>query len=393
MREVTGLDGRTFSPLAQDRIVLAAAETHSYARAELMLEVLSGIEISSRQINRLTDETGRALREEQQQRVVLHEQKKLDVDVQNIPELAVVETDGGRVRTREASIGPGTHQPAWKESKTALFMRMTSETHADDPASEPPESLQNRAYVGQLMQQMAGAAAATTEEGATAAAASKSVDASRSGPKYESPTRLMRTCLASLDPSSQFGKLMAAEAHRKGFYKANRKAFVADGMKCNWTIWKKHFPSFVPVVDFIHVISYVYRAALAIGESEEFGWGLYADWMRSCWQGRVEEVIAELTDWLSGQPPLPDDIPDDDPREVVRRSMVYLTNNRERMHYPDYRCQGLPMTSTLMESLIKEMNYRVKGTEKFWNNPDGANHILAVKAAALSDDGRLTPQR
>ena len=135
------------------------------------------------------------------------------------------------------------------------------------------------------------------------------------------------------------------------------------------------------------------RTHAGIGESEESGWSLCADWLRSCWQGRVEEVIAELTDWLSGQPPLPDDIPDDDPREVVRRSMVYLTNNRERMHYPDYRCQGLPMTSTLMESLIKEMNYRVKGTEKFWNNPDGANHILAVKAAALSDDGRLTPQR
>ncbi len=28
------------------------------------------------------------------------------------------------------------------------------------------------------------------------------------------------------------------------------------------------------------------------------------------------------------------------------------------------------LTSTLMESLIKEMNYRVKGSEKFWNNPD-----------------------
>ncbi len=35
------------------------------------------------------------------------------------------------------------------------------------------------------------------------------------------------------------------------------------------------------------------------------------------------------------------------------------------------------------------MNYRVKGTEKFWNDPESANHILAVKAAALSDDDRL----
>ncbi len=44
---------------------------------------------------------------------------------------------------------------------------------------------------------------------------------------------------------------------------------------------------------------------------------------------------------------------------------------------------------TLMESLIKEVSDRVQGTENFWNNPEGANQILAVKAAALSDDGRL----
>ena len=96
---------------------------------------------------------------------------------------------------------------------------------------------------------------------------------------------------------------------------------------------------------------------------------------------------------MDAQLPPPDDIAEDDPREIVRRSLGYLTNNRQRMNYPDYRCQGLPVTSTLMESLIKEMNYRVKGSEKFWNNPAGANQILAVKAAALSEDTRLTTKR
>ena len=76
MRNVTGLDGRTFSPHARDRIILAAAETHSYARAEHLLDVLSEIEISSRQINRLTDEAGRELCEQQQQRVVDLQQKQ-----------------------------------------------------------------------------------------------------------------------------------------------------------------------------------------------------------------------------------------------------------------------------------------------------------------------------
>ncbi len=46
------------------------------------------------------------------------------------------------------------------------------------------------------------------------------------------------------------------------------------------------------------------------------------------------------------------------------------------MNYPDYRRQGLPVSTSMIESLIKEMNYRVKGTEKFWNRPEGAEQIL-----------------
>ena len=59
------------------------------------------------------------------------------------------------------------------------------------------------------------------------------------------------------------------------------------------------------------------------------------------------------------------------------------------MNYPSYRRQGLPVTSSPMESLIKQINLRVKGTEMFWDDPDGAEALLQVRAAALSDDGRL----
>jgi len=47
------------------------------------------------------------------------------------------------------------------------------------------------------------------------------------------------------------------------------------------------------------------------------------------------------------------------------------------------------VTMAWMESLVKEMNYRVKGSEMFWNDPEGAEAILQVRAAALCDDDRL----
>ena len=93
----------------------------------------------------------------------------------------------------------------------------------------------------------------------------------------------------------------------------------------------------------------------------------------------MNDVLAEWTSWLSAQPTAAGVLAGDDPRELVRRSLVDLANNRQRMDYPEYRRQGLPLTSTLMESLIKEMNYRVRGSEEFWNNTDGANHILAIE--------------
>ncbi|MCA8997699.1 MAG: hypothetical protein KDA80_11955, partial [Planctomycetaceae bacterium] len=61
-----------------------------------------------------------------------------------------------------------------------------------------------------------------------------------------------------------------------------------------------------------------------------------------------------------------------------------------RMHYAAYRTQGLPVTSAPMESLVKQMNLRVKGTEMFWNDGlKGGEAILQIRSAALSDDGRL----
>ena len=81
---------------------------------------------------------------------------------------------------------------------------------------------------------------------------------------------------------------------------------------------------------------------------------------------------------------------DQDPRAVVQRAVTYLTNNQKRMDYPAYRQQGLPVSTAMVESLIKEVNHRVKGTEKFWNRPEGAENILQVRAAALCDDDRLS---
>jgi hypothetical protein len=41
-----------------------------------------------------------------------------------------------------------------------------------------------------------------------------------------------------------------------------------------------------------------------------------------------------------------------------------------------------------VESLVGEFNARVKGQQKFWNRPGGAEAVRPVRAALLSADGR-----
>jgi len=388
-REVLKIERENFSPGVVKKVILAAVETKSFARAEAVMHKIAEVEISGRHIGRLAQKHGERLIDEQRTRASAHRQKQLPVEVENVPELAVVELDGGRIRTRAEGHGPGTHEPAWKETKNALFLRMSSTVHEHDPCSELPQTLQNRRRIRQLALELSGTASGVEEPldepDEPGSASHKPPMATRD----EGPQKLLRTCLSSLDDVQTFGPLMAAEAHRKAFFQATRQAFVADGMKCNWNVWKKHFPTFTPIVDLLHAISYVYHAAVAIGGDEDFSWGQCLEWIEALWQGRVDDVIQSLTEWLAAQPPVDDNTPPDDPRDTVQSSLTYLTNNRSRMNYPAYRRQGLPTTSSLMESLVKEIHWRVKGTEKFWNNPTGASPILALQAAALSEDGRL----
>ena len=55
------------------------------------------------------------------------------------------------------------------------------------------------------------------------------------------------------------------------------------------------------------------------------------------------------------------------------------------MDYRSYRKKGLPVSSCHVESLIKQLNIRVKSSDKFWNQ-SSLKGILKLKASLLSND-------
>lgn len=390
-RPPLGLDHRGYSPSVRTKIVTAGAALKSFATAAKGLEVLAAVKISDRHVGRMTEEIGAELMRKRDQCVEKHRHRRLPPRVQTVPSLAVIEVDGGRVHTRAEGCGPGVHEPAWRESKVANLLTMSGETFTTDPQPEPPTTFTDPQRVAALVRGLQGFSRAEEPETGNASSGIQVEEE----PEEESrqawqPERLVRTCVATLQDSEAFGALVAAEAQERNLYAAPRGAFVADGQKYNWSIQQRWFRDFVAINDFLHVLHYVYAAAQALGGTAQESWDRYQIWLRACWQGRVTEVIAAL---IAAQARLGEVRPDEappatDPRLVVAGARTYLENNQSRMDYPQYRQQGLPITSALVESIIKEVNYRVKGSEKFWLET-GAEKVLQVRAAYLCEDDRL----
>ena len=178
---------------------------------------------------------------------------------------------------------------------------------------------------------------------------------------------------------------------RRNFFAAGLRAFLGDGGLWIWALDRVFFPTFEAIVDFVHVLTYIYLAAKALGGGADAVWQRYLRWATACWQGRVAEVLEELRGALAGMTAPAESREDKptDPFYVISKTIVYFEHNQPRMDYPRYRQQGLPVCSGLVESLIKQFNRRVKRTEKFWNE-DQAETILQLRAVQLSEDGRLS---
>jgi hypothetical protein len=387
------LDSHNFSPAILGKIIRAAARDTSFDAAAKSLGDLAEITISGRQTGRIAHEVGEQLQDDRDQRTKVFQDRKAKPEVPVVPRLAVVSVDGGRLQTRseDPGQGPGVHDAAWREDKVADLLTMSTETHDHDPHPKLPRCFTKKHEVVELVQGISGhGALADVIDPAEPPELTLFAPTKKEPAPVWPPKPLVRTCVATLSSSDEFGPMAAAEAQRRNFFAAQSRAFIGDGGAWIWTLHRTYFPTFVPIVDFVHALAHVYLAAKAAGGATTMVWQRYLDWATACWQGRVAEVIEQLAAILASMTPPPDgqEAKPTDPYEVIRLTIGYLANNQDRMDYPRYRREGLPNCSGLVESLVKQFNRRVKGTEKFWN-PTQAETILQLRASFLCEDERL----
>jgi hypothetical protein len=408
-RTVLKIDQREYTPTMIDSIVFAGGSFRSGAKAARALGRLSRLDISAAQVLRITQQIGAELLARRERDAALHQRRELPAENATPVEIACVEVDGGRMQTRAAEQGRGVHERGWKETKVAALWKMSGPTFEVDPHPDPPRCFLDAQHVTQMVREIkrqcgesherdadSGENPVVSHPAASDQTHTQSGDETAIDPPSRErawpPARVFRTCVATLKDVFGFGQLVAAETQRRGFHDAARRVFLGDGDHKNWTVHKLHFPDFTPITDFVHPVTYLHHAAGAVTSSWAAQWEQYTSWMTDCWQGRVDNVIAELREWQArlGEPDKT--TPDGDPRKIVATTLTYLSNNQPRMDYPRYRREGLPVTSCLVESLIKEINQRVKGTDQFWNRPDATEGeaILQVTATLLSDGDPLT---
>jgi hypothetical protein len=275
----------------------------------------------------------------------------------------------------------------WREYKAGCLLEMSSAVSDVDPCPQIPavfvdplQSLKLAQQVGQCAVPHGAPFRVAEPEPDEAAADEAGRPATRPG----RPEVDRRRVVASRRDVYHFGPLLAATACAMGLSAAARRAFVADGLSENWSVHRRYFARWTPVLDFVHALSYVYAAAMA-GRAFAEGWPVYQRWIRWVWAGQVSRVIEGLTGRPQEVGKATKEDKDGSPRRVVQEARTYLSNHEDKMHDEAYRKQGLPLMSSHVEGTVKQINYRVKGTEKFWTE-EGAEAILQLRADYLSDD-------
>ncbi len=393
------LTPHSYSPSVLGKVVRSGAREPSFEEAAKALDDLAELTISSRQAGRIAHEVGQQLQAQRDHHVEQFQARELPPRVETRPALAVVEVDGGRLRIRQEGDGPGAHDASWREDKIAMLATAAITVSDADPEPELPACFRDRAYVERLVREISGVSSMSPSDPADerpADAPPTATDPPDERPADAPPTAAdppdERPADAPPCSSDAFGPMVAAEAERRNFRNAAHRAFVGDGAAWIWKLQQQYFPRFVPIVDFLHALGYVFAAAKAAQPEAEGPWARFQTWAEACWKGQVGAVIEALQAECDGLGPWSAAevaaLADDDRRKILIGALGYLEGNRERMDYPRYRREGLPWTSSHVESTVKLFNRRVKGTEKSWGET-GAEAILQLRAAFLSEDGRL----
>lgn len=160
---------------------------------------------------------------------------------------------------------------------------------------------------------------------------------------------------------------------------AKLRVAVTDGERALQTRVKKAVPGIVLILDLLHALEYLWKAAYAFhaeGSDEAAGWVRRRALM--ILKGEVPQVVKGMRQsatkrGLTGAK-----------RKAVDSAARYFMRNRDRMRYDTYLATGLPIASGAVEGACKNLvKDRMERSGMRWQVP-GAEAVLRLRAVKLS---------
>jgi len=184
--------------------------------------------------------------------------------------------------------------------------------------------------------------------------------------------------VASIGGAEEFKKMLWAAAVRNGFENVKEVVILGDGSGWIWNIAKELFPEAVFILDYYHFEEHVYECANAIYPEDEVGRKRWANEIIDGFMvtDKIEETIGSLK---------PEDFKEETVRAKVEDLKTYLENNKDKMHYKQYKEKGYFIGSGAIEGGHKHViQQRLKLAGMRWSK-SGAQYIASLRTASKSD--------
>ena len=329
-----GLADQAISIGLLKRVCHAGVACRSFGDAHEILEEHTMVKMSAKHIRELTENEGRRIAQARDEEARAYAEDRLALaGPTDPPKLIVVVADGGRVQTREGFEERGS------QSRTVQF-------EANDAAQQEnrPERWKED-KVGVVYD-----AVAKPDLGRT------------TSEKYDGAKALTKTYVATMHPWKLFGWMLRVEALKRGYEKAETKLFLADGAPNIRELRNLQFPETVFILDWAHAAEHVSTCAKALfGEGTDKARGWYHEQKSMLWDGKRDELIAELKKQSRRLGAPGKNEPVGSPRTVLHRDAdSYFPNNRDAIDYPGFRAKGWPIGS---DHAAYCTSFRICGTD------------------------------
>jgi len=171
---------------------------------------------------------------------------------------------------------------------------------------------------------------------------------------------------------SDFAARVDREARRRGFDQATRRVVLGDGAVWIWNVADEQFPGAIQIVDLCHAKGHLSDVAKAIYGAPS---DLAAHWAQQRHDELDEGNMVGLLQALRAHA---------DTNEEAAKCVGYLTRNQGRLRYPEFRAQGLCVSTGVVESGCKlAIATRLKRGGMHWSVA-GADAIIALRCCKLS---------